>query len=202
MLPLIAQGLVAAAPFAAQLFGKKQHVPNINAINQRYMGMRPEGYISPEDQRFSDQLLNKGNQLAGAQASEATRGLERRATPFGYSPGARERAIGLINQQKVGQLENAKFGADSALYGAFNSNKNFERQKMMTGWGAELGNARDVQSRRDLQNSTFWNSAMEYIPNALKLFGGGDMSAAPTDLGPGTRGNRGPGTPIDTSGQG
>jgi hypothetical protein len=159
---------LAAASFLPGLLGKKKKV-NLGAINSKYMGMNPEGTLSPADLAFNESTRLRANQSVGAYAGRARQGAARRMAARGIVGPAAEQAQADVNQQTTeGIVGNSRNAAD-LLYSTRNRNQDFERQKLMKAWGLEAG---DAMQRQQLQNATqseFWNSQMQFLPQLLAL---------------------------------
>jgi hypothetical protein len=162
-------GLAAASmlPGIIGMFGKKK--PNMGNINAKYQGMRPGGYVSAEDRAFNESTRLRANQSVGAYAGRARQGAARRMAARGIVGPAAEQAQADVNQQATeGIVGNSRNAAD-LLYSTFNRNQDFERTKLMKAWGLEAGDAMQQQQLQQAQQSEFWNSQMQFLPQLLQM---------------------------------
>jgi hypothetical protein len=159
---------LAAASFLPAILGKRKKI-NMGALNKKFMGMRPEGYVSAEDRAFNESTRLRANQSVGAYAGRARQAGARRMAARGIVGPAAEQAQADVNQQQTeGVVGNARNAAD-LLYSTFNRNQDFERTKLIKAWGLEAGDAMQQQQLQQATQSEFWNSQMQFLPQLLAL---------------------------------
>lgn len=169
----------AATSVATSVIGalRKQKRANIGAINNRYMAMRPEGYLTDADKMQVARTAAAGG-AAAARGGELGRGNARQqAVARGLSGASAAALIGRADQQEAANREAAAGVAQGQELSLQGNNRDFEREKMMTGWGNEVGNARFQNSQADAKESTFWNSVLESAPLIANAFA---PTASPT----------------------
>jgi hypothetical protein len=166
---------LGAASLATGLFGKKKG-PNVAEINRKFMGMSPEGTLSVADSAFGESTRLRANQSVGAYAGRARQAAARRMAARGVVGPAAEQAQADVNQATTeGVVGNARNASD-LLYSLRNRNQDFERQKLMKAWGLEAGDAMQQQQLQQAQQSEFWNSQLQFLPQLLALGGKGGKS--------------------------
>jgi hypothetical protein len=80
-----------------------------------------------------------------------------------------EQAVSDVNQQQnEGVVGNARNAAD-LLYSLRNRNQDFERAKLFKAWGLDAADAMQQQQLQQSQQSEFWNSQMQFLPQLLSL---------------------------------
>jgi hypothetical protein len=160
---------LAAASFLPGLFGRKKKGPSVGDINAKYMGMNPEGTLSPADAAFGESTRLRANQSVGAAASRARQTAARTMAARGIVGPAAQQAVNDVNQQQTEGLVGNARNANDLLYSLRNRNQDFERAKMMKAWGLDAGNAMQNEQLDRAQQSEFWNSQLQFLPHLLNL---------------------------------
>ena len=157
----------ALAPFALSAFQRRRRV-DWGGLQRWLGGLRAEGYVSPEDKAAAGLTEARLSRAATSTAAGQRLEANRRATQRGINTApAMEATYGRIGQTEAGGRQAAADTAAEQEYSAFLGNKRFEQGKLMGLVGARLGDVARDQSRQDLQQSSFWNSLLEYAPTAL-----------------------------------
>jgi hypothetical protein len=160
---------LAAASFLPGLLGGKKKPPSIGSVNRKYMGQSPEGTLSAADSAFGESTRLRANQSVGAYAGRSRQAAARRMAARGIVGPAAEQAQADVNQATTeGIVGNARNASD-LLYSLRNRNQDFERSKLMKAWGLEAGDAMQQQQLQQAQQSEFWNSQMQFLPQLLSL---------------------------------
>ena len=184
-------GAQAATSIYGALRGRKRG-PSVQSIDDRFRNERVSGYLTPEDRAMVERT-----RLAGVQGAERSADLTRqsvyRQVAGRHLSGASAAAMGLrADEQAAEGRDQANLAAANEEYGLYKGNEGYEREKQATAWGNEVGDAVRGNARADLQDSTFWNSALESIPAIRSLWSGLGGTKMATDLNPesygGTRG--------------
>lgn len=154
---------ITATAAAVGALRKKKKV-KVNKINEKYMGMRPGGELSFQDIEQAGRIRAGGTRSAARSAQLARTSMRRQVIARGLG-GASAAAL----DEGAGMIEAAgreRAFEDAAGYESARriDNQNFERQKIMTAWGAELGDAARTAAREDARQSEFWNSVLEAGP--------------------------------------
>lgn len=168
---------VAAAPIVAQGVGallgrKRKKGSNYRALADRYLGMRPEGYVTAADKAASERTRSR---LAGA-AGEAAKGRRthsmRRlvARGLGGSPAA-EAAMLKIDQDEALARQGAGESAAAQEYDAYSGNRRYMQDMVGRAFGVEAGGIAQDQARDDARQATFYNSLLETAPFLAAYFG-------------------------------
>lgn len=146
---------------------------SVPRINERFMGMRPEGYLSPEDQSFLDRTLASGTENIGAGVTESQGLAAARLRQRRVGGAAAEDVLGGIAGQ--GGLARARLGASvgNLGYNIFQGNKRFAQQGVMKAWDAELGARARYDQRRQAQHAAWANAVGSLAGIVGQSFGGG-----------------------------
>lgn len=153
----------------------------VRSINRRYRGEKVQGYLTPEDLANAERQRGRAGKAFGAYSSAGRAGAIGRARARGISSSpALERTLGRFAQDEGKYLENINTGVEGQLYNTQQGREGFERERLMYGWGSELGaSLRDWQSEQ-AKTAQFWNSFVPLATDALSsIFGGGGLPAAP-----------------------
>ena len=148
-------------------------------ISDRYMGMRPGGYLTPEDEAFTERTRARGVASArrtGALGREAAQLQSRARGLSGASAGALQ--IEANNAEAFGR-ESAYGAATDAAYGLYGTNRDFEREKMFKAWGGELGAAEQEGRMGAQREAGLWNSILGTAPLIANMWSGAS-SAGPS----------------------
>lgn len=169
-IPAIASAAIQLAPVIGGLFRRKKKAPDANAILSRYRDARPEGYVTEADKAAAERTRTT---MAGAaqNVAQQRRMMNARNTTARRLQGPAAAALEQQATDVAAQgAENAARNSAQQLYGAYNSNLGFERQKMNTAFGAEMGLAAQQQQQNQAEDAAFWNTAMETIPTIAGAF--------------------------------
>lgn len=176
-----ATAALAIAPLALSVFRRPKRGPNRYAIVDRYRRSRPVGYTTAEDiaasERTRTRMAGAGEAAAQRRRAENVRQVSARGLSGAAAAALEEQASDI----SAGAAEEASRTSADQLYKAFQSNLGYERHQNDTAFGAELGLATEDAARADAQNSTFWNSLLEAIPNVAGAFSG--LGQAPVSAG-------------------
>ena len=160
--------ILGGASLAAGLFNKPKG-PNLGAINSKYMGMSPAGYLSPEDLAFGGLQQSRGNEAVGAAAGQYRQRAFRNLAARGISgPADAQVAADAGQSEALGRVGVARNVSD-LLNSRFNRNQDFEREKMFKAWGLDAGQAVQNEALNRAGQSEFWNSQMEFLPRLLEM---------------------------------
>lgn len=175
---------IAAAPLVAQgigaLVGRRKKKSNYRALADRYLSMRPDGYVTDADKAASERTRSR---LAGA-AGEAAKGRRtysmRRlvARGLGASPAA-EAAMLKIDQDEALARQGAGETAAAQEYDAYSQNRRYMQEMTGRAFGVEAGGIERDQARDDARQATFYNSLLEVAPFLAAYYGGGASAAQP-----------------------
>lgn len=170
MVPAVMTGLKIGAAVLPHLFGRpKKPKIDLASVNAKYMGMRPGGYLTSEDQSFVDRQLARTMETVGVQGRNMRQLAARRMAQRGITGPASEQAFADINQNEQLAGVGAQRNAGDLAYGIYGNNRDFERSKMMKGWGIEAGDAMQQRSDYQAAQSEFWNSQLQFLPQLLQL---------------------------------
>lgn len=189
LIPVITGAVSAAGAIA----GARRKRPNVGKINAKYLGMRPEGYTTAADLAAAELQRQRGTASAARSGTLARERAGQQARARGLG-GASAAALVTQGDQIEGQgRELAAEQANNFLADRFSNNLGFERNKMMTAWGGELGAANQEAARIDAQQASFWNSVVEAAP--LMAGSVGALGTSPT---PGATPGQPPASPGTT----
>lgn len=149
----------------------KQKRPNIGRINSRYMAMRPEGYLTGADERMvaGERARGVGSaRRSGALARDAAT-LQARAR--GLSGASAASLLTSAGNTEAAGRESAYLAASGLADRLYSGNRDFEREKMFKGWGAELGDAQQQAELAAKRESGMWNSIIGTAPLISNLWG-------------------------------
>ncbi len=159
--------------------GKK---PDHGRVIREFLGARPEGYLSGEDVAFGERERSRGSESIGQGLAEARAMAARRAAARGIVGPAAEQSISDIEQGGAVARTGLSRNISDLLARIREGNKGWERQKLTTAFGAQIGE----QNRLASQQSTFWNSQLQNLPllfGAGSRQGGGGPAATATSGG-------------------
>lgn len=164
----------------AQLLGRKKK-PNIAAILARLRAFRPEGYLTGADVGEGERIRGRGTASAERSGELARIAGIRRAIQTGTlrSP-ATGRGLRAVEQDVARGREHAYDVGQEFLGGRFRENLGFERQKGISAFSAELGQAVREQDQQAAGNAAFWNSWLPGLSEIAPAFGAGGARATPT----------------------
>lgn len=181
-MPFPVAGVIGAGSLLlGALKGKPKRARRIDyrPIIDRYLGMKPEGYVTPADQAATERTRGV---IAGG-VRNAARGRRMRANRFltargiNTSPAAAATELA-IGQDEAAGLESAATTAAGQEYDAYRGNQAFSQGMVARALGLEMGAADAENRRNDERESTFWNSIIGAVPSVLSLFGPGGGAAA------------------------
>jgi hypothetical protein len=175
--PLLTAGLALAPPLINAIAGKKKG-PDVGAINRRFMGQRPGGYLGKEDVAFGEAQRKRGTESVGAMAGRARQLAARRLAGRGIAGPALEQSVADVNQEQMLGTVGVNRNVGDILYSMFNRNQDFEREKLFKAWGLEAGGALQNEQLNRMGQSEFWNSQMEFLPKLLEMGGLGQPKKA------------------------
>jgi len=149
---------------ASKIFGKKRR-PDIRGAIARLRASRPVGYLTPEDLRSAE--LTRGRLTEGVQAQGQLGGYEIgrrfRARGLAGSP-SEERSRARLEQDTLLGAQHAGETSEEQLYNIRTGREAYERQKDLSIFGAEVGQAQRESERQQAEDAAFWNSINEFIP--------------------------------------
>jgi len=151
----------------------------VRNINDRFMSQKPVGYLTPEDYAFSERGRVRGAQAIGALHQQRTSDAINRITSrgLGMSPAA-EYLQREGDKGEADALTNLERDTQDRLYGIRTNREGFERQRLMTSWGAELGAVQSDYAGKQAQDASFWNSWLPVVEDAASFFDGMGSSGA------------------------
>ncbi|MFN0131267.1 MAG: hypothetical protein ACKVW3_01850 [Phycisphaerales bacterium] len=157
--------------------GKGVSVPK---INERFMAMRPGGYLTGADEAFGEGLRGRGNEIITGGASQRLGRARSRLAQRGMLGGGLE----MQAEADIGgaaDAARATLGGEvgSIMHRLYDSNRQFEQGKVNTAWGAELQAKQRSDARRAAQRAAWWNSASRLIGSVLPMLGGGGGGGLP-----------------------
>lgn len=166
---------LTAASLASRIFRKRGKKPNVGKINAKFMGMRPGGYLTPEDVQQAERLRASGTRSAERSGQLTRIALQRSLRARGVGGAAAAALETTVGDQVASGRERAFERSADYEHGRFVDNLGFERQKLFTAWGGELGAANREIAQREASDAEFWNSMLDAIP---VLYQGQDALAA------------------------
>jgi hypothetical protein len=175
--------IMGAATVGSALLGKpkKKKSINLRALIDRYLAMKPGGFVSDEDKLASERTRSR---LAGA-SREAGRGRRLRArrnvTARGLAGSPADLAAELaISQDEALGVQGAAEQGVAQEYDAYSQNRSYTQGMVARAFGAEVG-AETENARLDAaRESTFWNSILDVVPQAAAYFQPGAKPGAVT----------------------
>lgn len=180
-LPLVAAGVgLAASALSSRGAGRsaarkradaQRYVNEVRAANTRYRGQRVEGYTTNADETAAERTRTRGTASASRSAQLARTQANRSIAARGLS-GAAAAALHRGADEIEGEgREAAYMTAADQLKGAFDANRAFETNKLMTAWGAETGalaNQAGINQQAiaddDARTAELWNSVLQMAP--------------------------------------
>jgi len=178
MLPaLVTAGKLAlkAAPALIGLFGnRKMAAPSVDykGIVDRYRGMKPTGYLTPEDTKFADTNFAKGAEVVGQQQRGARSRAAGRLAARGLSLSpAAERVNEDLNQNESEALTGLQRNREATLYGLRTNREGREANLNLQGMLAEMSGARSNMEMANAHRAGFFNSILELAPEVFDYFG-------------------------------
>lgn len=164
-----------AAPALIGLFGnRKQAAPSVDyrGIVDRYRGMKPTGYLTPEDTKFADTNFQKGAEAVGSEMRGARQRAAGRLAAKGLSLSpASERVFEDINQRESGSLTALQRNREATLYGLRTGREGREANMNLQGMLAEMSGARSNMEQANAHRAGFYNSILELAPEVFDFFG-------------------------------
>jgi len=168
-----------AASIATRAFRKNKGIHGkVRNVSDYYRNQKPVGYLTDEDYAFSERGRERGARAIGKLATQRRGDIVNRQTARGmaYSP-ATEFLYGQSEQDEAEQLTDLERSTQDRLYGLRLNREGFERQRLMTAWGAELGAIQSDYQGQQAATASFWNSILPNVEDAISYFGGGGPSA-------------------------
>ena len=153
-------------------------VPSYQDIINKYLNMRPGGYLSPEDMIASERTRSRLRSGVQTAAKGRRIGMSRSLVARGLnaSPAASAAELGISQDEALG-LQQADEAAAGQEYNSYSTNRGYMQNLVAQAMGGELAGAEAQRNRDALRNSTFWNSILETAPTLLSFFGGGAARA-------------------------
>jgi hypothetical protein len=179
---LVASGVRKLAKKNKGIHGK------VRNINDRFMSQKPVGYLTNEDYAFSERGRARGARSIGALHKQRTSEAINRITARGlaYSPAA-EYLQKQGTQDEAAALTDLEHSTQDRLYGLRLDREGFERQRLMTAWGSELGAVQSDFAGKQAQDASFWNSWLPVMEDAASYFTGlGNTATSAAGSGPGS----------------
>lgn len=167
--PATASAIAAAV---VSLFHRKKKGPNMNAILARYRSTTPQAYTTPADEAMAERARTRLSGAAQSVAEQRRVENARQVTARNLSgPAAAALEQGATDVAARGGEEAARTSAD-LLYRAGQSNVGYERQKLDTAFGAEMGLASQQAAQGQASDAEFWNSVLGVIPGVAAAYSG------------------------------
>lgn len=163
-LPFAAAGAAKVAlAVAPHLFGRGSR-PNVGPAVRRFLSSRPSYNLSPEELALSERRRGRANELIGQGIQQARENVGRRFRARGLGGPAEEQALADVEQQgTVGRVNASRDVADLEEQ-MRQKGLDFERNKLVTAFGAEIGDLGLRQRNYDAGQAAFWNSQAELLP--------------------------------------
>lgn len=155
---------------------------NVGAINRKYMGMQPTGYLTPADYAEADRGLSRGMDVLGGRMRSAKARAITTAAQRGYLSSPASEYLGRsVDQQEADAALGLQNRREDWLSGVRRGREGFEGSKIMTAWQNELGGALHNQAADQAERAGFWNSMIGMAGPAMDWFSQGSDSGLPTD---------------------
>lgn len=183
--PILAAISTGASIYGALRASRGGRRVDVNRINSKYMGMRPEGYTSAADENQLRLQLATGTRQAERGGVLGNMAVDRQIRSRKLSGASAAALHTRIAQQTAMGRESAAEGVARTRYGMYNNNLGFERNKMFKSWGAEIGQAQADNARLDSQNATMWNSIIESAPAIARMWRGNGVPQTSISPNPG-----------------
>lgn len=155
------------------IFGrpKKKKTINLRALIDRYLAMRPGGYVTAEDKAASERTRSR---LAGA-AGESARGRRiqsrRAVTARGLAGSPADLAADLaITQDEALGRQGAAEQAAAQEYDAYSSNRGYNQGMVARALGLEAGAEMENARLDSAREAEFWNSILSVAPTLGQYF--------------------------------
>ena len=145
------------------------------AINSKYMGMRPEGWLTTEDMQQSERFRSRGTaSMAAAYGDERARAIGRAAATRKSSASVDRNQARLADMQAA-KVADVGLGAEEQLYRTKMGREAEMNDRIKTAWGAELGAAGRNFSAGQERDASMWNSILELAPGVIDSFKAGSV---------------------------
>lgn len=194
-LPLLAAGLAATAVGnIVRGRGKKSRVnpqarftdptKRVAGINAKYQNARVDGYTTAADVANAERTRNKGTASAARSGELARMQANRQVLARGLGGPAAAALAQKASDVEAAGREDAYNTSANELYGAYNKNKDFAGNQLMTAWGADIGASAQLgqqeyqraqldlgaNAQADARDATFWNSLLEAAPMVASMW--------------------------------
>lgn len=151
-------------------------------INDRYMGIRPEGYLTNADQGLIEATRARGTRAARATGALARAAAGTQARARGLSGASAAALLTDAGQAEARGRESAFLAASDLGGSLYGNNRDFEREKLFKAWGSELGAAAGDAAQSAQQEAGLWNSIIGAAPIVASAWGG--VPTAPAGVTP------------------
>lgn len=174
-------GLAAGSLVLGSRLGGRKY--DVSGVNKKYVGARPVGWLASEDYAEADRMRGRASRRIGAYGEAGRAGVIRRFAQRGFagSP-AQERGLARVRQEEGALGESAAAASEDFLSKVRRDREAFEREKVLTAWGAELGGFQRQFEQDNARDSAFWNSINDYLPFLVGSFGGGSTAGMADDF--------------------
>lgn len=165
-LPALALGIGLPA-LTQRIFGRRNRRSSVDQAIKSFLQSNPQGELSPSDIAFGERQFGRANEVIGAGVQQGSQMATRRFRARGLTGGAEEQAHSDV--QYGGSLARRDAARDvlDKLDEIREGNKNFERSKLFTAFGAQVGDIQRQQVLDEGQRSAWYNSMLELLPNLL-----------------------------------
>lgn len=135
---------------------------------------RPQGWLTPEDEAFSQLIQSRLSGATAAAAKGARYDAIARVAQRGLAgSGLEDRQLARIGQMEAGGRERAAGAASELLQRLRTGREAFAGQAGMASYGAELKDAYRNQDRADRKKAAFWNSWLPVLSQGISMFAPG-----------------------------
>lgn len=178
LLPAVTAGISAVS--AATTKRRRFDAKAARRINDRFLGMRPGGYLSPEDIAQINQQRARGTASARRSGELGRESAYRQAAARHLSGASAAALLTDAGQAEARGRESAVLGANDLASSLFGQNRDFEREKIMKAWGGELSAAAGDAANSAAEEAGTWNSILGAIPAIADAWGGVPTSTIPS----------------------
>jgi hypothetical protein len=161
--------MIALPIITGAMAGKSKKL-DVSGINNKFLNMRPEGWLNEQDFASAERFRNRGRAtMAGAYGDERSRAIGRSASRRGGS-GALDRNLARLTDMEASKAADINAGAEDQLYRTRMGREGMQNAKINQAWGSELGAARTNFDAGQAQDANFWNSILEAAPAVMDTF--------------------------------
>lgn len=161
---------IGAGGFLASLLGRQNYGPNYDAIIARYLASRPSGYLTAQDMADAARLRAAGSAAAASQGVRARQMTARSVQARGLQGPAAAALENTANATEAQGREDAFNQSQNLLESRYQSALGFERGKLNTAFGQEMGAAAQKAALGYGQQSELWNSILDATPHIISAY--------------------------------